>query len=704
MKFRLLLLVLINILFAKEVTVDLDSLYPNKNILKGSYDTAEVTIPVANRWNIKNLKIHLEFMPSKALTPKRSLLVVYFNGVVVFQKILDPTIDLYSYDIFIPKSLVKDFNKLEVKAIQHYCLNCCENPSSPELWTEVFWKKSYLKVKYEEKPIKDKLLYLRDYVLDYKNLGTLNFGIITQSLNDYFLTMGAKIASYLGSNIKYRKVFVNSLDSFKKDEDIFLIGDYSFIRKKLKLNLKDFPNVFLVQNPYYSNRAIVVVTAKDKEELNRVVDSLISIPRNLIIGKNLTIEKYKKPVINAYESPKYIPFNKKVYLKDLGYEDLKFYQPTYFHKIKFTVPPDIFTFSGGKWIFHMFYSYNGAVDTEASAINIFLNGKFLANLKIDKKYGTILEDNIIKIPVYLLSPGDNELEIQYALKPPGGGHCINPNYRLLQGSVFSDKSYIEIPDLLHWREMPYLELFTTEIYPYSIYPDLKDTEIFVSKKTTDIISSLYTLMAYIGEKILVPSYNVNVVSSLDALDKSKNIIAIGSNFPTVFFKNTPIGFKNNKIQLKYSAFKKIEDTIRNRLLGRKEDKNLKTILSLKDNFLDETLLVEGKSPFKSQKTILILSSKNDNNVLKTIQKFYNPVFAGKIKGDLAVIDILNNKVYSANIGKKYYVGHLPWFDFILFKIGFSLPILLLLFVVSMFGIVITLKLLLDFRERRKKIE
>jgi hypothetical protein len=431
-----------------------------------------------------------------------------------------------------------------------------------------------------------------------------------------------------------------------------------------------------------------------------MVDSLISIPRDLIIGKSLSITKYKKPTIKAYESPKYIPFEKRVYLKDLGYGDFKFYNPSSTYSFSFNVPPDIFTFSPSKWKFHMFYSYNGAVDTKASAINLFLNGKFIGNLKVDKKYGAILEDKEIEIPVYLLIPGKNTLTVQFALKAPGGRKCVSPNYKLLQGTLFSNKSYIKVPELLHWREMPYLELFTTEIYPFSIYPDLKDTQIFITSKTPKLISALYTLMAYTGEKTLVPSYNVSVVSRMENLDRSKNIIALGSLFPNSFYKNTAIEIDGDNLKLKYNAFKKIEDTIKNRLLGEKENKDLKIILKMKDKLTGEVLFVEGKSPFKDQRTVMMVISKSDENILKSIQNLYNPEFAGKIKGDIAVVNLSNKKVYSASLAPKYYVGHLPLLNYILFRLGFSLPMLLVVFSISVMLLIIILKILLDIRQKK----
>jgi hypothetical protein len=522
---------------------------------------------------------------------------------------------------------------------------------------------------------------------------------MTQDKDKVFLTMGAKISGYLGSIIKYRKLYVNNTDDLNVSEDVFLLGDKKFVKKVLDINSSDIPDVFVIANPYNPVNAVIVLSANDRYRLKEIVDAFISIPKNLIVGKSLEITKYKKPVLNAYESPVYIPLGKKVYFSDLGYEDFRFYRPSYQYKIKFNLPPDVFIISQKKFTLHLFYNYNSAVE-KASAINVFLNGNFITSLEIKDSYGTLLENTKLEVPVYLLNRGKNTITIQYALKAPGAGHCKSANYELLQGTVFSKKSYIKLPEFSHWTEMAYLQLFTTTAYPFSIYPDLRDTQIYLSHITPDLISSMYTLSAYIGEKTLVPAYNLSVITSKGDIDKNSNVIVLGSDLPKEFFENMPIKFDANYITLKYNAFKKIEDTLKNRFFDEHKNENLKTILKMKDELINETVITEGKSPYSDDNTFLIITSQKDGDILKTVKNFYKPKFAGNIKGDLVVIDNNNQKAYYADIGDKYYVGHLTLFEYVMFKIGFSYVYMIFIFLILAILLVILLKLLLDRRKKR----
>ena len=698
MKKLFLLFFSIALVFGAVKEVNLSDYYPPKDILKNMYNDVNVYIPIPQRIKVQKLSLHLEFSPSKNLVKQRSSLNVFFNGQVVYRQKLDPNIDVYTPDIKIPTYLIKDVNKITVSVAQHYCMNCCENPQSPELWTQIFWNKSYLKVTYTPKKIKPNLLSYRDYVLDYKNFNPLHFGIITQTSSDEYITLASRLSGYLGSEIKYRKIYIQPVDTLKENMDIFIIGTKDYV-KKLLHTTKEIPNIFIMPNPKYPDKAITVITATNIDNLKNELDAFITIPKKLLMGKSLQIQKFTLPVLKAYDSPLYVPFDKKVYFTDLGVQDLKFYLPSNEYDITFNIPPDTFLLGTDKFTLHLYYNY-GAGLKDSSAINLFINGKFLKALPLKKRFGSILDDTELDIPVYMLNPGKNTLKIQYAIQAPGGGYCKTPNYTLLQGTVFSSKSYIKLPNLPHWREMAYMELFTTFGYPFSVYPDLKDSCIYISEKTQDTLSALYTLMAYIGEKTFVSPFNVNVYSSLDSLDKNKNIIAIGKNIPSVFFKNTPIKAQNGNLVLKYSLFKKIENTLKNRILGKVENKNLQEILKIKDRLTQETIFTEGESPFALNKTVLIITSTLDKNIKDAVEKIYEPKIAGNIKGDLAVVT--NNKTYYANIGKKYYVGNLPFINYLLFRIGFSLPMLIVLFTVTILIIILIIKILLDIRERALK--
>jgi len=701
--FAFLSLIIFNLSFAKVDIETIDTFFPGNDFLRGVSGYSSVVIPVPDRFEVKKATLHLELSKSKALVPERSFISVFFNGKLVYQKRYNPKVDNISADINIPVYLIEDYNKLEIRTSQHYCVNCCEYEGSPELWTKLYWKKSYIKLDIEEKDIKPNMLFLRDFILDRKQYNPLHFAVITENKSDKMLTLATKVSGYLGRYIKYRKLYIDFKENLPEDTDTFLIGTENFIKKFLNLDEKEkLPHIFLVPNPDNKARAVIVITASSMSELEKVVNTFISLNEETLMGKSITIKNFKSIDLHPYQSPNFIPVEENIHLSDIGYDDKTFsgfYPPPL--DFYFEIPVDMFLNDKEKFIFHLFYNYGSGV-REDSVINIFVNDKFFRQIKIGKDYGTIIEDKKLKIPVYMLKPGKNKISVQYSLMPKNQGFCVAPNVNALQGTIFARKTYINLPDLPHWVEMPYMEYFVMQGYPFSIYPDLKETQIFISNLDNKTISAMLTLIGYIGEKTGVSPYNIEVISNKKKINPNKNLILLGYLFDSELFENTPINLSSGNITLKYSIFSQIKDILKSKILNEKDKENLKAILSMDNKLQKEVIFTMGKSPYKGDKTIFMILSKNPYQLLMGVRLLYNPKFAGNIKGDISVIDFEQLRVYNGSFTEKYYVGHLPFLDYILFRIGYTSPfIMFILTMVVIVLIVVILKYLLDIREKRR---
>jgi cellulose synthase operon protein B len=101
-----------------------------------------VKLPVSPREVIEDVVLHLDTVNSTALIKSRSALSVRVNGRIVAQYPLDPEKPQAARDIPMPMDLLKvGYNDVEVGVVQHYTYDC-EDPASPELWTELDSSKS----------------------------------------------------------------------------------------------------------------------------------------------------------------------------------------------------------------------------------------------------------------------------------------------------------------------------------------------------------------------------------------------------------------------------------------------------------------------------------------------------------------------------------------------------------------------------------
>ncbi|WP_297890149.1 cellulose biosynthesis cyclic di-GMP-binding regulatory protein BcsB, partial [Sulfurihydrogenibium sp.] len=536
----LIVLMVFKFSIGEEITVPLKDIAfrdPNLRSIQAEYT---IKLPIPSRYLVKNIYLHLEVEKSLSLVKERSSLAVFFNNKLITQKPFDPLLDIMVINTELPINNIEPFNDIKIRAIHHYCINCCEFEASPELWSKIDLENSYVKIVYEEKPILEDTLLIRDYVLDPKLFNPVKLGIMTESEDDRLLSLASKLAGYIGSYIRYRKIKIDYLKSIPTDEDVFIVGSKDFVRKILNLNEGNVPDIYIYPNPNNITKAVVVITGNSYEEIRKSLISFMSIKEPVYTGRYYSINNLKEANLSNYQYFVNIPLGKRVYISQLGYEDFSFkgiYPPP--AVVEFRIPQGLYIEKNKKIKFHFAFNY-GAGAREDSVINIFLNDKYITSLKMEKRYGTVLEEKDIDIPSYLLAQGLNKLKIEYAMMAPGGGYCISPNIETLRGTFFTSKSYIEIPKMPYWFEMPYLEYFVDSGFPYTMHADLKETVFFINEKNDKIISAILTLSSYIGSKVGTPPFGLRVYSDINEDLKNKHIIYIGRSIPLELQKNSPL--------------------------------------------------------------------------------------------------------------------------------------------------------------------
>lgn len=700
--FKISLLLTFFSLNAEEIKVPLKEFVFVDPTLRGTQSEINIKLPIPSRYEIKDLRIHLEVEKSASLIKERSSISIFFNKKLVYQRAFDPLIDIMTVDAKLPSQNLEPYNDLVIRAIHHYCLNCCEFEGSPELWSRVDLENSYIYIEYSEKPILPDTLLIRDYVLDPKMYNPLDISILTENNDDFYISMAAKLAGFIGNFIKYRKIRISYISDIVKDRDIFLIGRKEFIKKILGPQLVNVPDVGIVPNPLNFKKGLIIISGDNQESIKRNLYAFMSIKRELYIGSEYYIKSTKIENLQEYSNLVAIPLGEKVYLNKLGYEDFKFngiFPPPAI--IEFRIPQGLFIEKNKKVIFHIAYNY-GAGTRDDSVINIYLNDRYITSLKMQKRYGVVLQEEDIKIPAYLLHGGINKLKVEYAMVPSGGGFCISPNTESLRGTLFSTKSFIEIPKMPMWFEMPYLEHFIETAFPYSLEGGLADTTIYITSKNERYISSVLNLSAYIGTKIFLPPYELEVSSKLENLG-SKNLILIGDKIPPNLQKNSSLKITEDKIDATIPLLKEVfNGNMFKKIFGIKTgDLSEKANILFSNRIINQVFFIMSKSPFDSQKTVMFIYSKNPEYLYRTISSLFEPKFASQIRGDISIVDFHENLVYSDNINDKYYIGNLPLWKKIMYSIGFS-PTVFALFTV--FIVVLTsliLKRILDTREKKR---
>lgn len=688
--------------YSEEIKVPLKELTFREPTLRGIQSEMNIKIPVPSRYSVKSLKLYLEVEKSVALVKERSNISVFFNKKLVYQKPFDQLVDIIVADINLPISNLEPYNELTIKGIHHYCINCCEFEGSPELWSKVDLENSYILLEYEEKPILPDTLLIRDYILDPKLYNPIKLSIMTEDKSDFYLSLAGKLAGYIGNYIKYRKIHISYVTELVDDRDLFIIGSKDFVRKLFQNQLNFVPDIGIIPNPNNPKKGIIFISGDGQESIKKSLSAFMSVKNELYTGVDYYVNNIQKPNLKQYSILSSVPLGKKIYLKELGYEDFKFagiFPPP--AVIEFRIPQGLFIQKNKKINFHFAYNY-GAGTREDSVINIYLNDKYVTSLKMEKRYGVILQEEDIKIPAYLLQGGLNKLKIEYAMMPPGGGFCISPNIEALRGTLFTSRSYIEIPRMPFWFEMPYLEYFVDSAFPFSLEGGFADSVVYLPSKSDKYISSALTLVAYMGTKVFLPPYEIELKSNIDEFI-DKNIIFIGSEIPTKLQENLGFKITTDKIDANIPLIRDIfNGKIYKKLFSIKEDdSHTKANLLYSNRLSYQVFFMMAQSPFDSQKTILFLYSKNPEYLYKSVTNLFEPKFAGQIKGDISIWDFYENQYFSDNVSKKYYIGTLPIWEKILYSIGFSPTLFAISTVIVVVLISLILKKILDKREKKR---
>ena len=102
--------------------------------LRGSRDAYAFSLPIPERWRVKQATFHFSYVNSSALLPLNSRLVFRIHGRPLAQVRLNPGAPEGEVAVTIPGELLKDgYNPCLISVSQHYTIEECEDPFSPEL-------------------------------------------------------------------------------------------------------------------------------------------------------------------------------------------------------------------------------------------------------------------------------------------------------------------------------------------------------------------------------------------------------------------------------------------------------------------------------------------------------------------------------------------------------------------------------------------
>jgi hypothetical protein len=516
--------------------------------------------------------------------------------------------------------------------------------------------------------------------------------VIGGRLKDTQYTFSGGIDQLYIFNKKLSTRNIQKLYSYAKRYKSKAYNESLFISEKIMHDIN------VIRNPLMPEKAILLISPEKEEKINQVIYAFYKKDLSLYFRQGIDINSVKIPKkAEAYTAKGYIPVDKKVYFKELGYETTVrkgWYPPPI--NLNFKVYPDHYFDNKDRIEAHLEYVFPTTVNNDSVA-NIFLNDKFAKQIDIMDvanqnalalKTGGIFDmDGYSEIPAYLLDKGYNHMKFEFSLVPKKDEACsIHNNENLL--IMIMDNSYFILPKSLRWIEMPYMQYISNSAYPYSIYPDLQDTQLVLTDNKTGTISASMNFIFFITQELQSFPYYLKITSDINRADKNRHLVLFGSIHDKKLQKlssDAPISFSGLEMNKPYPFIKEFVE--HKSIADEGRLKKYRFISRMNEsNELDQNLLVEMyQSPYNSEKTVLLFGAENGTCLNKGVISILSYQNRHILNGDTLIYNPAVEYGVSFDIASKYILTDMNLLDKLsleismrpYFYIGFLMVIIIL---------------------------
>ncbi len=658
--------------------------------LRGSMDSYTFNLPIPERWQVKKASLHFAYVNSTALIPLNSRLVFTINEQPLAQIRLNPDAPQGEVVVPIPGSVFKTgYNPCSFWVSQHYTIDECEDPFSPELWTWIKLNDAYFNFELEPVPVPMRVSAINDFLFDPRNIVDTRVHLVLPALSPNHLQAAALVAAGIGLRYEYRVPGVALADALSPGVDNILIA----VRREIQPLLPEpmpmeegpviaiqplperktgpFGEVGWVQNPAC---ALVVVTGKDDAELLIAAQAFAALSYPLPGSPATRISNLRLPEIEQRMIQRGLAVDQTYSFASLGAATTEFRgisAPRL--NLELRLPSDLF-FSPNKFasiILHM--AYNAMMRSD-SVLNIRLNGKFVSGVRLDNPRGDYFRDYRVDIPLVAFKPGSNQLSFEAVLTPLHTDKCTLIQTENLRLTIFGD-SKLMLPDAPYWIKMPQIGVFFQDAFPIGRWPDMREAAVALTETSYAAAGAALNLVSLAAQKIGYPPFGLSWLLGAEAPKTPKDIILIGGlpTLPKELLSRAPIAgiapLQLSLPQLDRPHPRPAEPT---RFWAQTGEAAQETPRSLADlratsavqgNFTGNlgpgrAALMQFRHPESSDRTVLLLTADSAEDLLAGSRALWEPAVQAASDGDLVVLNLRRAEITASAslIGPSYYLG------------------------------------------------
>lgn len=677
--------------------------------IKNAGSSYSVFLPVSHRTSLESVVLRLQVTNSISLVKDRSQLVVLLNQHTVAQFQLDPYRPETLVDINLPIEYFKTgYNQLEFRAAQHYAAKC-EEPTAPELWTEINTTNSYLKIKSKLKTLTPKLSELNDLFDPKLTTSQYRLNIMTaqakKPLDDLHLKWGGLAAQatalrlqYIAPIFRYQNITEKELGIFAqkdqiadgvllpsspKEADTILMGTKAELTTILpKAILEQIQASYIGIYPLLPDkkRFVLVVSGQAPQDVTRALEVLNFASLPLPDTPFTIIKEADLPRFGAHAGKKQVYENNYYRFSQLEYKTTsqQGLSPSPV-SIDFNVSADLFTHDEMTFEIDLHFAYASGMRRD-SMLGILVNGQFQSSISLNNEQGASVTKYKVSLPFSALKPGKNQITFEAKLRPMVTGECQNLFTDSLQLTIYDD-SVIKMPYANHFAVLPDLNLFARTGFPYTVNGTGATTYLYVASHEDESIAAAWTLMAKIAQRKMLPLYEATISHRPpNVQENQRDLLIIGTvnKIDASIQKTAPfyVSDQFNRIAHVVESSGQSEAERNLDLLDRiinevhkftgwgesKKSEHVELMRVVQGHTLGSTgLALQYQSPYSKDHTVTLFTATSPETLAERVSQLVQPEFWDNLKGDVVVWFDRNKTntalpLYSQITGSRYFLG------------------------------------------------
>lgn len=521
---------------------------PAPLMLRGAGGQESLSLPISPRLRIQRAVLHLVATSSVSLLAPRSQLQVRINGQIVAQIPLDPKLPQIAAQIALPVALLKPgYDSLTFAVAQHYT-NECEDPSAPELWTQIDTARSWIELDAALQDIAPTLADLPD-VFDPKLWGVHELTVFAAGgITPDVLRWGGLATQAVGLYLGYAPVQVRfaalplppplpptdqplqlGTAGPNLPGDAVIVGTRQQLQPYLSPALAArITGPFLAIEPVGGTpgRYALIASGVTPEQVDVALRALNVLGYPYPDTTAAVVRQVELPPLPSDPGQGMVYPNQNVPFSRLGFKTREFDGLYGKENLEFSLPADLFAPDNSMVHLKLRFAY-GAGLREDSVLNIFLNGRFQVAIPLSVRDGGYYRDYDVAIPLSSFKPGRNVITFSTAMMPLITGKCLAINTENLRLTLF-DESYLDIPNASRVTSLPDLDLLQRTGYPYTHAPYGKGTVFALTRANPDAAAAAWMLAAKLAQVQKLPLLDAHWQIGAADPDRDDNVIVIGT--------------------------------------------------------------------------------------------------------------------------------------------------------------------------------